>query len=263
MSDKREDHNELIAKEFSKQVNYFDQPGTNLCREDIMDWIVDRLPLHPEMVVLDVASGTGILARGMTRFVKHVTALDYTQEMLDKGKSIAARDQITNIEFIQGDAEKLPFAADSFRLVTCRYAFHHFEEYSLKMNEMMRVCQENGWVAVCDIVTENPEMYEKYNHFERLRDPSHTYCLTHEKLQNLFIDSGLLIVRNESRDLSVEFETWYNMGSMSDNLEVKNTIINALENELKGGEKTGMRPYMKDGKLHFLQAINIIVGKKH
>lgn len=228
-----------------------------------MEWIVDRLPLHPEMLVLDVASGTGILARGIARFVKKVTSLDYTEKMLEKGMSIARNEQLDNINFVQGDAESLPFKDSVFDLVTCRYAFHHFNEHSKKMNEMVRVCKDNSWVAVCDFVTEDPQLHEKYNFFERLRDPSHTYTLTSEKMQKIFIDSGLLIVRNESRDLSVEFETWFSMGSKADDMTAKNTIINALQEELNGGEKTGMRPYMKDGKLHFLQLIKIIVGKKH
>lgn len=53
---------------------------------------------------------------------------------------------------------------------------------------------------------------------------------------------------------------WLNL--TKDTREVKNTIINALENELQGGKKTGMNPYIKDDSLYFLHKWMLVLGQK-
>src|SRR5881394_747464 len=70
--------------------------------------------------VLDIATGGGHTANGFAPFVKKVTALDLTSEMLVAAEEFIKGNGHQNVEFIQGDAEKLPFSGASFDIVTCR-----------------------------------------------------------------------------------------------------------------------------------------------
>ena len=58
----------------------------------------------------------------------YVIGLDLTPEMLLQARGLAQSRSVQNIDFSQGDAECLPFADESFSIVTCRIAPHHFPD---------------------------------------------------------------------------------------------------------------------------------------
>lgn len=59
--------------------------------------------------------------------------------MLDVGKKAAEEKKITNISFVEGLAEQLSFADESFDIVMIRLTFHHFTEMRKPFEEMNRV----------------------------------------------------------------------------------------------------------------------------
>lgn len=77
------------------------------------------------------------------------------------------------MEWRSGDVYALPFADEAFDVVTCRFAFHHFENPRKALAEMARVCRPGGRVALCDAVAANdPAKASAFNAMERHRDPS-------------------------------------------------------------------------------------------
>lgn len=76
--------------------------------------------------VLDVATGGGHVANALAPLSGHVVALDLTPEILTQAEKFIRGNGHDNVEFVQGDAEKMPFADESFDIVTCRIAPHHF-----------------------------------------------------------------------------------------------------------------------------------------
>ena len=111
------EHNRVIRKEFSKQASSFGDMGLTLSSQDILDWIVDLLPLDKEFRVLDVAAGTGHLSRAIAPHVREVVAIDITPEMLGQARQESRKRKLDNISFEEGDAEELPFEKDHFDLV--------------------------------------------------------------------------------------------------------------------------------------------------
>ena len=69
------------------------------------------------MKILDVGTGTGVVAITAARHGAHVTGLDLTPELLEQAKEDAAIAGQTDIEWLEGDAEALPYADNSFDLV--------------------------------------------------------------------------------------------------------------------------------------------------
>src|SRR5678815_5513574 len=98
-------HNRVVREEFSKQASRFGEKGLTLSSQDILDWIVDFLPLNKEFRVLDVAAGTGHLSRAIAPHVREVVAIDITPEMLDYARQEITGRNLDNISVEEGNAE--------------------------------------------------------------------------------------------------------------------------------------------------------------
>jgi ubiquinone/menaquinone biosynthesis C-methylase UbiE len=113
------------------------------------DQIIRLLKPKDYDLALDVASGTGepgltiatILTGGM------VVITDLSEGMLDVARSNAARRSVKNLEFVACDASELPFADNSFDIISCRFGFMFFPDMSLAMKEMFRVLKPGGRIA--------------------------------------------------------------------------------------------------------------------
>lgn len=100
--------------------------------------------------VLDVACGTGVVARTVARRVGRsgsVVGLDVNPTMLEVARD-AAESESLDIEWMQGMAEELPFESGRFDLVTCQFALMFFTDRSTALREMRRVLARNGRIAI-------------------------------------------------------------------------------------------------------------------
>lgn len=254
-------HQETVMREFAKQAQDFGRGGLTLARADYLRWMVGNLGLQPDDAVLDVAAGTGHLSRAMAPHARRVTAFDLTPEMLHRARIEAEREGITNIDFAEGNAEKLPFADRSFDMVVTRFAVHHFEDPRLQVGEMARVCVSGGRVAVIDLITpDDPGLAAAYNRIERLRDPSHVRALTSAELTGLLHRAALRPVHGVSRDIEVNITPWFELTNTPPG--TAEAIRAELNREIEGACGTGMRPFRRGGELFITQTWRIVVGEK-
>lgn len=151
---------------------------------------LDLIDVGPDDVVLDVACGTGRMTLPLAARARHVTGFDITPAMVDIARKAQAEAGVANIDWRIGNVHALPFADDSFTLVTCGLAAHHFTEPATVLAEMRRVCRPGGRIAVIDL-TPPAEKAEALDRFEKLRDASHVHALTPEELRGLGRDLGL------------------------------------------------------------------------
>ena len=96
--------------------------------------------------VLDVACGTGILARTALLEVGmrgKVTGLDHNEKMLAKARQLGPA-----IQWQAGDAAALPFDANSFDRVLCQFALMYIKNRVAAIKELLRVCQPRGMIVV-------------------------------------------------------------------------------------------------------------------
>jgi hypothetical protein len=146
-------------------------------------------------------------------------------------------------------------------MVVSRLSIHHFETPQLQLREMVRVCKPDHAIGIIDLLSPTEQsLIAPYNRLERLRDTSHTLALTKEQLVNAMEVSGLSILRIDSRDIAVDFELWVEMTGTAP--LTKTEINSELEQEVRGGKKTGMRPFMQEGKLKFLHTWCVAIGIK-
>jgi ubiquinone/menaquinone biosynthesis C-methylase UbiE len=96
----------------------------------------------PDMLVLDLASGTGEPAISLAQRVGlrgSVTAVDQSSELLDIAAERARNKKLTNFTIQQADAHHLPFADQSFDLATCRFGVMFFSDAQRALAELRRV----------------------------------------------------------------------------------------------------------------------------
>jgi len=248
----RENHDDQIRKQFTLQAARFNEQGLTLSSAEYLQWVVGQLTLDPSFVVLDVAAGTGHLGRAISPHVRRVVAVDLTPAMIDEGRREAARADLGNIVFERGNAEQLPYPDHSFDMVVTRLSIHHFTDPQPAIQEMARVCKREHQVAVMDMISpDDAALHISYNRLERLRDPSHTRCLTREELLRCMEDAGLKAVRMVSREIEVDLTRWLDMTSAG--TEARQLIREELNRELQGSHRTGMRPFMRDNRVMFTQ----------
>ena len=252
------DHRDLIKEEFARQASSFEDRAYSFGDPRVLAWILDNVPVEPSDLVLDVAGGTGHVARAYAEHALCATVLDLTREMLAVGKREVDAAGVRNVIFQLGEADAMPFLDGSFDLVVSRFAVHHFADPAAALAEMARVCRPGGRVAIFDMVVAVPELADEYNHRERLRDPSHTRALTAEELNAAMRVAGLEIAHLLERDQALPLDRWLAQSQALD--DVGSQLRTELEAELEGGAKTGMRPVREEGELRFTQRWAIAVA---
>jgi ubiquinone/menaquinone biosynthesis C-methylase UbiE len=106
--------------------------------------------VQPGERVIDVACGTGIVARRITPLVGpqgRVIGLDRNPDMLRVAAAAAQREGLT-IEWRTSPAEQLPFPDGSFDLITCQFGLMFFTDRHKALTEMHRVLRPGGRVLV-------------------------------------------------------------------------------------------------------------------
>lgn len=116
--------------------------------------LLDRAGVAPGQSVLDVACGTGIVARTAAPLVGpdgKVVGVDLNEAMLTVARRVPVASAAggTEISWRQGDAAQLPFADGSFDSVLCQMALMFFPDRVRALAEMGRVAGPGGRVAVC------------------------------------------------------------------------------------------------------------------
>src|SRR6266436_3022990 len=108
---------------------------------------VNRINLKPGTKVLDVACGTGNQSIPAARTGAQVTGLDIAPNLLEQARQRAKAENL-NIEFIDGDAENLPYPAGHFDVVLSMVGAMFAPRPEVVASELKRVCRAESLVAM-------------------------------------------------------------------------------------------------------------------
>ncbi|HZO48513.1 MAG TPA: methyltransferase domain-containing protein [Gaiellaceae bacterium] len=115
--------------------------------------------LQPGERVLDVGSGAGtdsLVAAQMVGPEGSVAGIDMTPEMLDKARAAAAAMGLTNVMFVQGQAEALPFRDASFDVVISNGVIDLIPDKDAVFAEIRRVLRPGGRIQIADVTIQQP-----------------------------------------------------------------------------------------------------------
>ena len=106
------------------------------------------LPLTSRRV-LDLATGTGDIAHALHRHGVHVIGIDVTPRMIELARAKAPADS-PGLAFLVGDMMALPFANETFDLVTTGYGLRNAPDLSTAIDEIHRVLRPGGYLLSLD-----------------------------------------------------------------------------------------------------------------
>ena len=116
---------------------------------DIVPTLVRAAHVSPGQRVLDVATGTGIVAAAALDIIGpsgHVTATDLSGPMLDQARR--RLEKMANVEFALMNGQALTFPKEHFDVVLCGMALMFFPDASEGLSQFYRVLRRGGWAAV-------------------------------------------------------------------------------------------------------------------
>ncbi|OCT15378.1 SAM-dependent methyltransferase [Paenibacillus pectinilyticus] len=162
-----------VQQQFAKHASKY-VTSTRHAKGEDLSALVANSKADKMMDVLDIATGGGHVANALAPLVRRVTAYDLTEEMLQTAAQFITGNGHTNVDFVRGDAELLPFQDAAFDLVTCRIAAHHFPNIPSFASEARRVLKPGGKLLLIDNVAPEQDVFDHfYNEIEKDRDPSH------------------------------------------------------------------------------------------
>jgi arsenite methyltransferase len=115
--------------------------------------------LQRSEIVLDLGSGAGtdsLVAAQMVGPQGRVTGVDMTPEMLAKARAAAVEMEAMNVEFVEGEAEALPFDAESFDVVISNGVIDLAPDKDAVFSEIHRVLRPGGRIQIADVTIQNP-----------------------------------------------------------------------------------------------------------
>ena len=115
--------------------------------------------LEPRERVLDLGSGAGtdsLVASQMVGDEGRVTGVDMTPEMLTRARAAAGDMRVTNVAFVEAEAERLPFPDASFDVVISNGVIDLIPDKDAVFAEIFRVLVPSGRIQIADVTIQNP-----------------------------------------------------------------------------------------------------------
>ena len=250
-------HNDTVKQSFKKQAEKF--ASYHMSKAEYTDYLIQRIGAEGNEHALEVAAGTCICGRALAPFVKDIICLDLTEEMLAQGRKLAEESRIENIYFETGNAEELPYEAETFDLVITRLSLHHFVNPEKPFREMQRVLKKGGKLIVWDMEATGESLRATDDKIEKMRDPSHTRILSREEFEKLF-QKDFTLECEESTLIPVKLKSWMELTDTPE--EIQEKIVELMKNDMSGGSKTGFSPYIEESQIMFHHRWLLLIGRK-
>ena len=114
---------------------------------------IELAAVQPGNRALDLCCGTGDLALALARRGAEVTGVDFSPAMLEIAEARRRenfKSQISNLKFMAGDAQQIPFPDASFDIVTVGYGLRNLARWEKGLDEMRRVARPGARLVVLD-----------------------------------------------------------------------------------------------------------------
>ena len=201
-------HKSAVQEQFGKTAQDYVESPTHASGRDI-DRLVELTEATSEDRALDVATGGGHTALAVAPHVGHIVVSDLTPRMLDAAREHILTRGIENASFELADAEQMPFEDESFDIVTCRIAPHHFGDIGAFAGEVARVLRPGGRFVLMDSTSPDDDELDLFiNEFEQRRDTTHVRSYRLGEWIDTIEAAGLAVDHHEPVIRAHDYESW-------------------------------------------------------
>ncbi|MBV8359948.1 MAG: methyltransferase domain-containing protein [Deltaproteobacteria bacterium] len=194
--------------------------------------------------VVEIACGSGTTTLAFAERCGHAIGVDVAEEPLRLARTAATERNVSNVDFILSEIERLSFDDDTFNGALCRFSFHHFVNPDRVFAELARVVAPGGWMVIADMVaSEDPAKAELHNQMERLCDPTHSRTLPCSEFERMFSERGFRTALKVERDARLTLDDWIRFGGASPENAAK---LRALAAAAIDQDRAGLR-FTRDG----------------
>ena len=255
-----DDVQRAAQEQFARQSERYGQ-GHILENVDDVRIALEQIHLPKPARVLDVATGGGHTGLFLASLGHQVTLADIAQPMLERAQKTAA-DRGLKVAIQQHAAEEFPYENESFDLVTCRVAAHHFSSPERFISETARVLKPGGWLILIDgsVQDYEPEAEAWLHSVEKFRDPSHHRFLTPLAWSKLCEGSKLPVTECKLAPFKQPDLNWY-FETAATSPENRQKVL-ALVADAPTSARTLFRLDKEDGKIiWWWQRLTLIARK--
>ncbi len=187
--------NEKVLAHFKKRSERYNRSSRWVVDEKLLGAIFDAACPGPDDVVLDIATGTGLVARRFKGRVAKVIGLDVSPDMARQAEGLVDR-------LIMAPVEKIPLPDASVDVCVCRQGLQ-FADLPQAAAEIARVLRPGGRVALCHLAAYGDADAEDAFKIQALRNPARVNYFKPGDLEAALAAAGLAVGptgRYESRE---------------------------------------------------------------
>ena len=197
--------------------------------------------LKPDVSVLDVGSGIGILSLMLAEDgARSVVGIDASPGMLEQAEYLRLSQPSptsARVSYRLAPAQALPFRDEAFDVVTCRLVLQHTRKPQHIIRQIVRVLKPGGVLLMAELLSvDDPVKRATQNAIEERRNPSHHAARGAEQYDKLIADAGLIIEAKKTVSFDRELEEWLaaQQTDESDAAIVREMIEAGLETDAAG-----------------------------
>jgi ubiquinone/menaquinone biosynthesis C-methylase UbiE len=171
--------------------------------------LIDFLPVKENENYLDLGTGNGYAAFELAVKNRNINVygLDIAVNSIKENIKLKRKLNIPNISFKSYDGYSFPYKENFFYGVLSRYAFHHFPDIELTINELKRIIKPGGFFLLSDPVTYKKDNMNFIDKFQALLPDGHVHFYRKDEIINIFESHGFIM--EKSFESSIRYSRKY------------------------------------------------------
>ena len=169
--------------EFDKKAAEWDMNPMHWDRsEAISNQIKELVPLNNQMTALEYGAGTGITSFLLKDYLKEITLMDNSSEMVKVINEKIKTSEVRNLKTLNFDLESMDYKLAKFDLIFTQMVLHHVTDIESLINKFYNLLNPGGHLAIADLYPEDGSFHGEGFTGHRGFDPS--------KLSGLLLNQG-------------------------------------------------------------------------
>ncbi len=182
---KKENSTEKTKLHFDKIAASYDESSDGRFCAHAYEALKDEIEKFKSGKYLDVSCGTGAVLSLLQHSSLEKYGIDFSEKMIEKAKNVIGE----YAKLYVASAEKMPFAENTFDVVTCSFAFHHYIHPEKVLQEFRRVMKVDATLIIADPFVPQP-FRSIMNPLLRFGDNGDFHMYGCKELNHLMKDNG-------------------------------------------------------------------------